>query len=458
VTVSNRKRSLSLALALLLAGVANFALLTPAALAEQSTLGGNGVLYTARVGRYGALFPGGAAHPQDTSVLALEVQEKDAAARLILVPGGDGVAPDAVPSVQWEEASRRLFLVWEGLSRIHSGVHLISLRGAEWSEPLEISGSPFTKKSSPQLAVTRETYTGDDGVEIERTVLHTLWFEDDYGDVHVIYAPVVLFNGAVPRLAPALFELGSFVAASEETGEAPSFALLRSPRIVAGPDSQSVLVAFGDDVTDRLVTLRIEALPLEVSALAGELQQYLAGEEADPCKGDVKKLAERARAHLVVIGTRFSAYARSYIADALRDWLLANRGAACGSGGVANLSERARAHLVVIGRRALREVIVSADAAPRSFMLSMSDDEQALHNDLALTVQSSSVAPPSLGAGVTRIHVGGTGRNTLVSWIAAGKLFYQEHDGSKWLPLQSLMLSADFPVETAYSLLDGRAR
>ncbi len=34
-------------------------------------------------------------------------------------------------------------------------------------------------------------------------------------------------------------------------------------------------------------------------------------------------LAERARAHLVVIGTRFSAYARSYMADAVREWLLA---------------------------------------------------------------------------------------------------------------------------------------
>ena len=68
------------------------------------------------------------------------------------------------------------------------------------------------------------------------------------------------------------------------------------------------------------------------------------------------------------------------------------------------------------------------------------------------------VSPPALGAGATRIHIGGSGRQTLVSWRGNRELFYQEHDGASWLPRQSLALTDAFTVEQAYSLLDGKAR
>ena len=383
-----------------------------------------------------------------------------ASAPRLLAPGGGTVAPDAVPFVVWEEASRRLFMVWEGLTHIHSNVNLVSFDGAAWSEPLQISGNPFTKKSSPRLAITRETYLRDvDGKSVagERTMLHIVWYEDDYGDVHVLYAPLALDNGATSRLLPPIFDLGQFVPEADGAGSQPTAALLRSPRVVAAADQKSVLVAFVDDATDQLATLRIDVLPVELSAVADELEDFFDDQANDPCSGDLTALAERARAHLVVIGTRFSAYARSYMADAMREWLMAQRNGECASGGRSALAQRARAHLVVIGRRALREVIVAA-SEEESYLLTFDGVRAGLHSDVSLSVKGAVVSPPAIAVGATRIHIGGSGRQTLVSWRGNGQLFYQEHDGASWLPRQSLALTDAFTVEQAYSLLDGKAR
>jgi hypothetical protein len=428
--------------------------------AQQSTLGADGWLYTASVGTYGSFFPRGTAYTADSTVLVLDVLKPDGTRTRLLAPGGDTVAPDAVPFVLWEDTSRRLFLVWEGRSHIHSNVRLVSFDGSTWSEPVQISGNPFTKKSSPRLAITRETYLRDvagKSVSGVRTTLHIVWYEDDYGDVHILYAPLALENGAPPQLLPPIFDLGDFVPAATTTGAAPSAALLRSPRVVVAADQKAVLIGLADDATHQLVTLRVDVLPVELSAVADDLEKFFDQEQNDPCTEDPTTLAERARAHLVVIGTRFSAYARSYMADALREWLLAQRNGECADGGRAALAERARAHLVVIGRRTLHEVIVAPTEAP-TYLLTFDSAAGGLHYDLSLSVEHTVASPPAIAAGAARIHLGGNGSQTLVSWLINRTLYYQEHDGAAWLPRQSLAINDSFTLEQAYSLLDGKAR
>jgi len=432
-----------------------------AASAEQTALGADGIVYSGRTGKYGSFFPTGTTFPAAANVLVMEIRRPDGSRSFVLPPGGETVAPDALPFLMWEETSRRLFVVWEGLTHIHSTVRLASFDGAKWSDTLQISGNPFTKKSSPRLAITRESYQRLDAegeaVDGSRSMLHIVWYEDDYGDVQVLYAPLALDNGAVPRSLPPIFELGQFVPEAETVGGAPTPSLLRSPRVVAAADQKSVLVALLDDATDQLATLRVDVLPVELSAVADELTHFFEDEANDPCGGDVTVLAERARAHLVVIGARFSAYARSYMADAMREWLLAARKDECSSGGRAMLAERARAHLVVIGRRALREVILNANEE-QSYLLTFDAAQAGLHHDVTLSVQRTVVSPPSLAAGTARIHIGGTGRSTLVSWRSQQTVFYQEHDGASWLPRHSLALTDTFTLEQAYELLDGKAR
>lgn len=453
MTMPRRATLLLCALALLLLAIAP-------ATAQQSTLGADGWLYTARVGTYGSFFPRGTTYSADATVLVLDVLKADGTRTRLLAPGGDTVAPDAAPFVLWEDSSRRLFMVWEGRSRIHSNVQLVSFDGANWSEPVQISGNPFTKKSSPRLAITRETYVRDvDGKSVSgvRTTLHIVWYEDDYGDVHVLYAPLLLDNGAPPQLLPPIFDLGEFVPAATAAGTAPSAALLRSPRVVAAADQKSVLIGLADDATHQLATLRVDVLPVELSAVGDELEKFFDQEQNDPCTGDPAALAERARAHLVVIGTRFSSYARSYLADTLREWLLAQRNGECANGGRVALAERARAHLVVIGRRALHEVIVAPTEAP-TYLLTFDALAGGVHYDLSLSVEHTAASPPAIAAGAARIHLGGAGRQTLVSWLVNRTLYYQEHDGTSWLPRQSLAITDSFTLEQAYALLDGKAR
>jgi hypothetical protein len=381
--------------------------------AQQSTLGADGWLYTASVGTYGSFFPRGTAYTADSTVLVLDVLKPDGTRTRLLAPGGDTVAPDAVPFVLWEDTSRRLFLVWEGRSHIHSNVRLVSFDGSTWSEPVQISGNPFTKKSSPRLAITRETYLRDvagKSVSGVRTTLHIVWYEDDYGDVHILYAPLALENGAPPQLLPPIFDLGDFVPAATTTGAAPSAALLRSPRVVVAADQKAVLIGLADDATHQLVTLRVDVLPVELSAVADDLEKFFDQEQNDPCTEDPTTLAERARAHLVVIG-----------------------------------------------RRTLHEVIVAPTEAP-TYLLTFDSAAGGLHYDLSLSVEHTVASPPAIAAGAARIHLGGNGSQTLVSWLINRTLYYQEHDGAAWLPRQSLAINDSFTLEQAYSLLDGKAR
>jgi hypothetical protein len=258
---------------------------------------------------------------------------------------------------------------------------------------------------------------------------------------------------------PPIVTLGSFVVPVASGGGAASAGLLRSPRVVPGSDSQTVLVGFADAASHQMVTLRIEVLPAELSALADELERFLREDVAAACAAEPTSLAERARAHLVVIGTRFSSFARGFIADAVRDWMAASAGGACTDGGVRGLRERARAHLVVIGRRALREVIVTAEGvAPNTHLLTIPSSLRNQRHDLSVAMVRATTVPPALGSGAARIHVAGSGRNLLVSWEGANRLFYQEYDGTSWLPEQSLLLTPTFTLLDAYAVLDGRAR
>ena len=50
--------------------------------------------------------------------------------------------------------------------------------------------------------------------------------------------------------------------------------------MVAAADQKSVLIALMDDATDQLATLRVDVLPVELSAVADELERFF-GDEAN---------------------------------------------------------------------------------------------------------------------------------------------------------------------------------
>ena len=297
-------------------------------------------------------------------------------------PEAESAASGSTPFVVYEGIGGRLFLLWEGYSHIHSNLNLTSFDGVEFAQPLLISGNPFTKKSSPQLAVTRETFVeGSDEAaqQVERTVLHTVWYEDDFGEVDLIYSPVVLEGGAPLEQLPPLFNLGDFVTAPGDgaalVGAEPPAELLRSFRVLRG-DGRSVLMAFADATTGQLVSARIDLLPKELSEIADELERYLLEDEEDACGAKSKQLAERGRAHLVVIGRKFSSFVQDYLAAEIRTWLAEEGRAACKESGVGELARRARAHLVMIGKRALHDGLRNSGEGQLSYFLSLGDTDR----------------------------------------------------------------------------------
>ncbi|MGH9360334.1 MAG: hypothetical protein ACRD2T_00345, partial [Thermoanaerobaculia bacterium] len=182
----------------------------PALRAErEAALGSNGELYLVRAGSYGELFPRGRATERGNQVLALEVVTPGAPAERLLVPGTEGAEVERLPALVFEDASATVFLVWESqVNYIHPILMLSGLGpNRQWLEPIEIIGNAFADNTSPQLAVTYDTYRDAASAGTEdsrrRTILHLLWGEENGGGLYeTFYTPIVLENGSLSGRNP----------------------------------------------------------------------------------------------------------------------------------------------------------------------------------------------------------------------------------------------------------------
>ena len=183
--------------------------------AQQATLGDEGVLYTARVGTYGSFFPRGRAYAADANVLVLEVQKPGGERTRLLAPGGETVAPDA-RAVRALGRSLAAAVHGVGGPLPHPldgapGRRSTAPPGPSRSRSPAIRSPRRARRASPSRARPTSATSTAKSVAGERTMLHIVWYEDDYGDVQVLYAPLALDNGATPRWLPPIFELGQFV-------------------------------------------------------------------------------------------------------------------------------------------------------------------------------------------------------------------------------------------------------
>jgi hypothetical protein len=436
-------------------------------------LGGEGELYMVRAGSYGELFPGGKAADPANLVLALDVVRPEApggASERFLVPGTSGSEPENSPSLLFEQASNTVFLVWESaFNVVHPSLKLAWFDGAAWSDQIDVTGKPFTPKTSPLLAVTRDTHEemGEDGAPAlrHRTILHLLWVEEDAAGIdEVLYSPLVLEDG-IYKGSTGFLRLAAFdPSPSADTPYELSAELLGSPALEGGSDGRTVVAGFAAAASERLVTLEIDVLPVELSRLADRVRTQIIDIGARfSVPGGLQHLADAARAYAIDSGRAFHPEVAQTLGDQARDYILAN-----GGRDLIPLAEGVRTQIIDIGAklsgRGLRQRSSAPgagdEASPARQIVQVRAAESRDERPLALLqVRLASSRPaPETGAGSMRLFLSESGQEVLIAWVEDGRVLYRDSAGAGWNETRELRLSPTLPLERALEILEHRVR
>jgi hypothetical protein len=463
--------------ALLLAGsllVCGLLAAAPAARAagERTVLGPGGQTVRLLQDAYGELFPIGSEADPRHPVLALERDAGGGRVSRTLVPGTSGPEEETEFSLLYEKVTDSLFVLWESRQGGASALHLTGLdTHGEWSEVLEISSHPFSWKSAPRLAVTRDLLPpaaeGEGAAGGSRFVLHLVWAEQGPEGDRVSFAPVGLRNGGYSG-DPPVFDLHDLLPA-EPTAETalPARSLVDAPALRPGSDDHTVVVAYTDPDSRRLITVEVETLPAELAALAGDARAHITvlGQ-----RGTVQSVADGARAHITVLGQRYRFHPAivRYLAERVSAAILA-AGQGAGPFDPEELAELARREILEGATGIEGRGLLGSPAGP---------DGAAAHRFLeldAVETGSRGDGPPATGAWLRverlaswpapavpeaplRLFLSPSGRDVIVAWAAEGRLEYRETEGGGWSAVRRLELGAQLSLAAAYELLENRVR
>ncbi|HSS50550.1 MAG TPA: hypothetical protein VLX28_16560 [Thermoanaerobaculia bacterium] len=456
----NIKRS-SLLILILLAGV-----LASPALAQDGTaaLGAAGEVYLAKAGAYKDLFPKGHDTAPGNTVLAVDLIQPGMTPQRLLVPYTIGADVETSPAVLFEDNSNTLFLLWASkINSINSVLMLASFDGSVWGPPIQIIGNPFSSKTSPQLAITHDSFhvTDSSGNTVTRssTIIHLVWEEQNAnGNQDVLYTPVFLEDGNYLGWAP-VYNLNDMVGRTPSNSSfVPSDTLVQAPALQSGRDSRTLVVGFASAETRSISAVEINVLPQEISALAEDCRAHIIDVGRTFFPGDLKSLADNVAAEVIASGANaFHGDIVNLISGQIHDLILANRGT--DSGALTSLSEDARAHIIDVGvqlsGRGLRDQNTQAKSLVES-TVSVASTQNPSHL-IHFRVASSRPAP-QMGSTATQLFLSETGDDTIVAWTDSSKVFYLQSQGSGWSDQKQINLSSSLDASHAYSLLKQRAR
>jgi hypothetical protein len=441
------------------------------ATSHDSALGSSGEVYQVRSGNYGDLFPGGPAAAPSTPVLAVDVTRTGAPLQRVLIPDTVDIATESSASLLYENDSQTVFVLWESFEGIHPVLKLAGFDGANWSTPITVVGNPFAPKTSPQFAITRETFQDvtDDGtgtvVAKHRTTLHLLWQEEGtaVGAFDTFYTPVVFVDGTFTGNNP-VYNLSDFLPAGTPTTVQPT--LLSAPTIQSGRDQRTVVVAFASPSQGQMATVEIDVLPEELSRLALEARDNIVQTGATLYPDDLPDLAAKARSHIIEIGIAFHPELASTLADQVSTTILAG-----GATGLPDLAEKARSHIIEIGAKLSARGLRNPSEDALSQILQVDDPAATAGAALAAPTVPTSAAPyliqvrvasyrpiPRVGPGNVMVFVSEAGDDALISWAQADKVLYRLSSDSTWTDPREVDFSPTVDLDKAYDILAQRIR
>jgi hypothetical protein len=192
-------RRLASALAGLLA-LAALGLFAPPADAASAVLGKDGTLYEVFSASYGQIITGASASDAQLPVLALRTTPPGGSPTVEIVGGTVNDLDKLGESVEFDETTQTVFVVYTRLQGFFADVHVAMRRSGAWTEGRFLPNPGLFVSMNPQLLVTRQTYTDADDTgrafTTSRTILSIVWWElNDASQAR--YAAVFIEDGSL---------------------------------------------------------------------------------------------------------------------------------------------------------------------------------------------------------------------------------------------------------------------
>ncbi len=255
-----------------LALAAGLAALPHAASAASAVLAKNGSLYEVFPTTYGAA-TGATADPNASlPVLAVRTTPSGGTSTVQVVDGTLDADTEGSASIEFEEETQTLFLVFTKQQSLYRGVTVALLQNGAWSSQQLLPGPGYTLAMNPQMVLTRQTYLDTSNpdpnawVQKVRSIVSVVWWEE--GTLaQAKYSALFVEDGALFRDFTAGYNLNDLAGASGQTSTAglpPStFRFPAVQRDFAGDGG--VLVSFANLVTQRQTVASIGFLSAPVA-------------------------------------------------------------------------------------------------------------------------------------------------------------------------------------------------
>ncbi len=455
--------------------------LPPASAAEASemSLGQAGQLHRVLTGTYGDLFAGGQDADAVAPVLAVEIVRPGEETDRLLVPGTGDARTEARPLLFQDSTYDSFVLLWQSRGEDqHSYLHFANFDGAEWSEVYALvqDDTPVSLVNDPLITETHDAFTLDLGdgesISAERRIIHLLWLSAEEVPL-ARYAPLTFVEGRYVGWH-GLFELTeSFLLAPDGGGDGGQIeltaALARTLSLRAANDDRSVLVTLANPVSNRIGTLEISPLPLELGLLGEQVREQILAlaDLYDP--DDMGSFSDGIRAAIVIMGQRFDMHEAfgGYVAGRVADWIL-ETGGSYGLEGFESLGNDARDETI----EASSEVYASTQADPadpeteivRINIAALFEDEDPDPAQIIEIRVRSDRPAPAASEGPAAVYTSRGGSGLLAAWLDAenGQVLWvesrPESGGGAWSEPFTLSLGESPTIEDAQRLLAAKIR
>ena len=168
--------------------------------ASPAVLAKDGTLYEVFPASYGDVIPGANAVDANLRVLALRTTPPGGQPAVEVVGGTANEFYKLEPSIEFDEATQSVFIVYTRVRGFFSDVQITVRHDGSWVDGSFLPNPGLYISMSPQLLVTRQTYTDADAdgqpVTKSRTILSIVWWEES-GAAQARYAAVFIEDGSI---------------------------------------------------------------------------------------------------------------------------------------------------------------------------------------------------------------------------------------------------------------------